>query len=237
VKLFIVLTLFAQHYDAVVFDCLYAIEDWVIIEKIYGCSVQNLKIEIGDDHLTSVSKSHLKGKKNEDVIALNIENATCPFIPKDIDKSFPNLKGLRISQSKLKAIGSDDLKQFPELKVLCLWANLIKTLDGNLLMNTPQIEFVNFGHNYIMHVGPNIFEPLKNLVAVYFEENICINHTKPFEVNDLKFQLAVQCPPSMEMLETTLIYGGKLATKNDEVEKKINALETRIAELEEHARK
>ena len=236
-KLCIVLVIFASQYEAIKFDCVYSIEDWVILDKSYGCSVKNLKIEAGDETLVSVTKSHLKGKTSKDVLTLNIENATVHTLPKNIDKSFPNLKGLRVAQSKLRSISSEDLKPFPALRVLCLWANHLTTLDGNLLVNNPNLEFVNFGSNAIQHVGPKFFSPLTKLIAAYFEENTCINNTKPFDTDELKFELAVKCPPSFDMVEIALINGGKLASKNDEIDTKINSLETRIAELEQQSKK
>lgn len=233
-----IVAFFASQYESVTFDCVYTVEDWVILDKVYGCSTKSVKIATGDrwEALTKVSKNHIKGKKNEDVIALNIENGTMHKVPKDIEKSFPNLKALRIAKVQLRSIDKDDLKPFPGLKVLCLWANELKTLDGNLLAYTPDIEFLNFGSNQITHVGPNFFEPLTKLVAAYFEENTCTNNSKPFALEDLKFEIAVKCPASFSMVEIALL-NGKLATKNDEFENKIKLLENRIDELEMHAKK
>lgn len=212
-------------------------EDWVILEKTYGCSVKDMKIEAGDETVTSVSKGHLKGKTYKDVETFNVENSTLHTLPRNIEKSFPNLKGLRIAQAKLRTISSDDLKPFPALRVLCLWSNELTTLDGNLLVNNPNLEFINFGSNAIQHVGPKFFSPLTKLVAAYFEENTCTNNTNQFAIDELKFELAVKCPPSFDMVEIALINGGKMASKNDEIDGKIKLLETRIAELEQQARK
>lgn len=236
-KLCIALAIFANLNSAIKFECEYAVDDWVILDKVYGCTVKNLKIEAGDQTVNSVSKVHLKNKTNKNVETLNIENATVVTLPKNIDKHFPNLKALRVAKAGLRSISSDDLKVFPALRVLCLWANELTTLDGNLLVNNPQLEFLNFGSNHIQHVGPNFFAPLTKLVAVYFEENTCINNTKPFAVADAKYEVIVKCPPSYEMIETALIYGGKLATKNDEMDNKIKLLESRITELEQQAKK
>lgn len=232
-KLFVIVAFFASQYESVTFECVYSIEDWVILDKAYGCSTKSVKIEAGDrwEALTKVSKNHIKGKKNEDVITLNIENGTVHRLPKGIEKSFPNLQALRVAQAKLRSIESEDLKAFPNLKVLCLWANELKTLDGNLLAYTPDLEFVNFGSNQITHVGPNFFAPLTKLIAAYFEENTCTNNTRPFAIEDLKFEVSVKCPASFDMIEVALI-NGKLASKNDELENKIKLLENKIDMLE-----
>jgi Leucine rich repeat len=238
VKLFVIVAFFASQIESVTFECTYSVEDWVILDKVYGCSTKAVKIEAGDrwEALTKVSKNHNKGKKNEDVIALNVENGTMHRIPKSIEKFFPSLQALRISKVRLQSIASDDLKAFPGLKVLCLWANELKTLDGNLLAYTPDLEFMNFGSNQITHIGPNFFAPLTKLVAAYFEENTCINNTLPFGIDEVKFEIAVKCPASFDMVEIALI-NGKLASKNDEFENKIKLLENRIDELELHAKK
>lgn len=236
-QLCLILAIFACHSAAVDFECVYSVDDWVIIDKVYGCLAQNMEIEAGDQTLINVFGKHLDDKTNNDVEALNVENATCTKLPKEMEKSFPNLKALRFSKTRLVSVGSDDLKVFPDLKVLCLWANWLTTLDGNLLVHNPNIEFLNFGTNQIQHIGPNFFAPLKKLVAVYFEDNTCINNTRPFAIDELKFELAVKCPPSFEMVEITLSNFGALATKNDELTQKIELLENRLNELEEHARK
>lgn len=232
----IALAIFAQQNDAITFDCSYTIDDWVLLNDVYGCTVKDLKIGDGDSTLESVSGAHIEGKGNDDVETLNIENSTFRTMPKEIDYFFPNLKGLRIVRAGLRSIGTDDLKPFPNLKVLCLWSNELSNLDGNLFINNPNIEFINFGSNQIQHVGPYFFSPLKNLIAGYFEENTCTNHTKQFDVESLKFEITVRCPPSFEMLDGALLNGGKLATKNDEIDNKLKLLEDRIAELE-HSKK
>lgn len=237
VKLCMIFAVFASQCDAIKFECVFSVEDWVIVDKIYGCTVKAYKDKEVELTSTSFSGSHLKGKTGKDVEALNIENGTLATLPKNIDKTFPNLKALRVAKASLKSISSDDLKVFPALKVLCLWANELKTLDGNLLINNVNLEFVNFGSNQIQHVGPNFFAPTTKLIAAYFEENTCINSTNPFAIEDLKFELAVKCPPSFDMVEVALIYGGKLATKNDDIDNKIKLLENRIAELEQQAKK
>lgn len=237
VQLCMILAIFACHCDAVDFKCVYSVEDWVIIDKVYGCSVGNLTVEKGDQTLVSVFGKHIGKKTNNDVEALNVENATCTKLPKEMEKSFPNLKALRFSKTNLESIGSDDLKVFPDLRVLCLWANWLTTLDGNLLVHNPNLEFLNFGTNQIQHIGPNFFAPLKKIVAVYFEDNTCINNTRPFAIDELKFELSVKCPPTIDMVEITLYNTGKLASKNDELTQKIQLLENRINQLEEHARK
>lgn len=233
----VLLAVFVSQYDAITFDCVYSMEDWVILDKVYGCTVQKPKYVAGDNTLVSVSKSHLKGKTLKSVETLNIENATMATFPKNIEKSFPSLKGIRIARSGLETVGSDDLKPFPDLKVLCLWANRLTTLDGDLLINNPSLEFINFGSNYIQHVGPNFFSPATKLVAAYFEENPCINNTSQFDIAQLKFEVAVKCPASFEMVELALVNNGKLATKNDDADNKIQLLEARITELEQQLKK
>lgn len=236
-KLCILLAFVAHQYDAIVLDCVYNIDDWVILDKVYGCSVKETKAKWGDVTVTGVSKGHIKGKTSKDVETLNIENTTFVTFPKNIEKSFPNLKALRIVKAGLKSVSSDDLKPFPALRVLCLWANELTTLDGNLLINNPSLEFINFGSNHIQHVGPKFFSPMTKLLAAYFEENTCVNSTNQFAIDELKFELAVKCPPSFDMVEIALINGGKMASKNDELDGKIKLLENRIAELEQQAKK
>ena len=237
-NLLLAVALFAAQSHSLTLECKFAIEDWINLNDVYGCASESVITEPGDrwEALTKVSGDHLEGKINGDVETLNIDNAVFHSIPRGIENFFPNLKGLRIVHAKLRSVESDDMRAFPNLKVLCLWGNELTTLNGNLFENSPELEVINFGANYLKHVGPNFFEPLTKLTTAFFDENICINNTKAADVENVKFEVTVKCPPLFNMVEIALL-NGKLATKNDELENKMKFLENRIDELEMQARK
>jgi hypothetical protein len=238
VELLMIFACLAVESHALTIECQFAIEDWINLNDVYGCTLESVITEPGDrwDAITKVEGEHLEGKKNEDVETLNIDNAIFHSIPRNFEFFFPNLKGLRIVHAKIRTLESDDFRAFPSLKVLCLWGNELTTLDSDIFTNTPDLEVINFGANYIKHIGPNFFEPLTKLTTAFFDENPCINHTKPNDIASLKFETAVKCPPLFTQVEIALL-NGKLATKNDELEKKIVLLENRINELEMQAKK
>lgn len=222
-QLLTLLAVFVSQYDAITFDCVYSMEDWVILNKVYGCTVQKIKFAEGFNVLISVSAGHLEGKTLKNVETINIENATMTTFPKNMEKSFPSLTGIRIARSGLETVSSDDLKPFPDLKVLCLWANRLTILDGNLLVNNPSLEFINFGSNYIKHVGPSFFTPVTKLATAYFEENLCTNSSSQFDIKQLAQELAVNCPVLVAMNGEKLATGGA-DNKNQRVEARMTEL-------------
>jgi hypothetical protein len=237
VEIFTVFAFLAIQSQALTIECIFSIEDWINLFDVYGCTSESVITEPGErwDALTKVTGEHLEGKKNEDVETLNIDNAVFHAIPRGIEQFFPNLKGLRIVHAKLRTLEVDDFRAFPNMKVLCLWGNELTSLNGDLFINSPELEVINFGANYIKHIGPNFFEPLKKLTTAFFDENICINNTKPNDIEALKFETSVKCPALFTQVEIALL-NGKLASKNEELVKKIELLENRISELEGQAK-
>jgi Leucine-rich repeat (LRR) protein len=121
------------------------------------------------------------------------------FLPKEIPKEFPNLKGLDFGHSELPVIKSD---LFPEdfrgleilyfgdcqiesiepfafqhltnLKWLNLFDNKIQSLPYNLFQNNQKLTDLYFDVNQIDSISPNLFKNLRQLKWVSFWNNHCV---------------------------------------------------------------
>jgi hypothetical protein len=121
------------------------------------------------------------------------------FLPREIPKEFPNLKGLDFGHSELPVIKS---ALFPEdfrvleilyfgecqivsieplafqhltnLKWLNLFDNKIQSLPYNLFKNNQKLSDLYFDVNQIDSISPNLLKNLKQLKSVSFWNNRCV---------------------------------------------------------------
>lgn len=188
--------------QASIFRCVFEMSTIGAIGEVYICTAswepqgQDTRI------LEKVEGKHLTGKSNANVEHLSVETRP-DFIPKDIDKFFPNLKSLRWYKTNLSEISREDLRPFPQLIVLYLPVNQLLVIDGNLFSLTPNLRWISFIQNQIRHVGPDLLTNLNELERAFFNENPCIDDYASdregiMRLNDL---LPNACP----LLETTTV--------------------------------
>lgn len=139
------------------------------------CRVKYLKIDSQNENITSVDGEIEYQGDHQNTTTLFIDSQIVHFLPRRIEKFFPELKEIVIINSKLKSINKSDLKHFMRLNSLDLSGNGIESLDGDLFEFNPEIGYVNFSGNQIKFVGENIFNSLLKLKHANFLENICIN--------------------------------------------------------------
>lgn len=169
---------------------------WENLGRVYTCSVVNLNVESDDETVTSATGNQLNEvHNNNDVTKLNIQNQRCDYLPKGLEKLFPNLEGLRIASSGLKFLRQSDISVFPNLRNCDVFNNRLTTLDANLFARNFKLEYLYFGSNRIEQVGNNIFSPLKNLKKVNFDDNTCIRFVAetPNELPKLQLLLEKDC--------------------------------------------
>ena len=137
-------------------ECKYITDEWGTLHKIYYCLVQN-PVSINSREastITSVSGSHISGKSNDDVFAVDIKRKTVNYFPKGIEKIFKNLQGISISNSGLQEITQSDLSVFPELVNLILTQNNIQVLEQGLFDINPKLTYINLNWNKISQIHP-----------------------------------------------------------------------------------
>ena len=122
--------------------------NWEQVGKIKVCYAENVNITSRHEEVTSVNgrtePTNLQG--------LEIVHQTVNYLPKGINKFFPNLKGLVVENSKLKSLKKDDLKSLKQLVYVNFVGNDLESLDGDLFEFNPKLKFIGFGSNKIKYV-------------------------------------------------------------------------------------
>lgn len=212
------------------------------MKNLYTCNVKNLVLT-EQSVLDFVSQNHLAGKSNNDVEVLQIHDQICDFLPRNVEKFFPNLRGLSILRTTLKTITRENLAPFPNLLFTYIAATKVEILDWDLYLSTPKVEFISFSESPVSSVGPSLLDSLKNLKEVHFSKCACIQKyvLTSAQIGEMRRALAVSCPPTLEMQQRAIFYhndffGKKLKYlvehETAPLNEKIDQMSERIADLE-----
>lgn len=126
---------------------------------------------------------------------LTISEQTLNFIPKGLEKFFPNLEILHVHYSKLKSLTQSDLKQFPQLFDLSFHDNELTTLDSDLLKFNMKVRFINLNDNKLKKIGADFVKPLgRNFEQINIQGNPCIDDVYyPDDIPELVNVLKTKC--------------------------------------------
>lgn len=149
--------------------------DFEWVGKVKQCTAKNVDITTSNEEITSIN-GHTEPTN---IQILWISGQTVAYLPKGIDKFFPNLKGLVVASSNLKSLKQDDLKLLHQLGVVGFNGNDLESLEGDLFEFNPKLKLVNFASNKLRYVGENLLNNLKDLQVASFESNDCIKVNAP----------------------------------------------------------
>lgn len=163
---------------AISFNCQYTSQYFNEIGTNYGCIKPTLSNIAATKELTAVSGTHESGRSNSDVRALYIYGQPeLTYIPRGIEKLYPNLIGLIIINTNISSINGDELNGLPNLKHFQFTNNRkVERIPGNLFSKNPALIFVQFASNNIKHVGENILDGLTSLRYASFCYNYCASN-------------------------------------------------------------
>lgn len=163
----------------VTFDCLFVDQAWSVQEeKRYTCFVTDIQSTI-DEKLTAVTSGngHTSGKSNSDVEIVQILcKNNLNFVPKEMDKIFTNLIGIKIVDCKLSTLSSDDLESYENLKYFGATTAGIKEIPEELFEPAPNMKAIDFTDNQIKELSREFLrnlEKLKDLTWLSFKGNNC----------------------------------------------------------------
>lgn len=175
--------------------------------------------------LVAVDGNLPEGITYEDIIFFRVEVEGFLAFPKGLEKYFPNLIEIWMSNSKITYLEPDTFAPWPgltklffghnkiefldrdlfqnnpKLWYLAFYGNSIRNLDGDLFKHNPWVEAVFFQNNRIRNAGADLLSNLEALKVVDFANNLCINEyaDTPQGVLNIKDKLLAQCP----QLDTT----------------------------------
>jgi hypothetical protein len=191
---------------SIILDCNYSsYQDWPL-KGLYACDIKNIQVTNDNEIVTGVSQNHNAGKSNFDVDVLYVKGKTLHYLPRHIEKFFPNLKGITVFTSKTKVLRRQDIAPFSRLLFVFMNEGLIEAIDGDLFDDNPTIQYVSFTLNPLTNVAPNAFDSLKQLKEIhcfqckcYSTQNIDIT-----QIAQIKLGFASHCLPTYEMIEKAL---------------------------------
>ena len=165
------------------------------------CETASLELTSPNQVVTTINGQVGSFYHNQKVEKLHINSRGLRYMPKGIDKFFPDLEALWIENSELKTIKQADFKSFPKLKEVYMVNNKIEKLDSNLFQLNPELRALQFNANKIKIIGRNILSPLLKLDQADFSLNDCINKSayEKKEFPELIAEMESKCaPPTTE---------------------------------------
>lgn len=159
------------------------------------CETKNVVVTSPDATVTSVNGLTAEFYVNENVRQITISEQTLNYIPKGLEKFFPNLEMFHVHYSKLQFLTQADLKSFPQLFDLSFHDNELTTLDSNLLEFNEKVRFINLNDNKLKQIGANFVKPLnRNFEQINMQGNPCINDVYyPDDIEELVQTLKTKC--------------------------------------------
>lgn len=161
---------------------------------------------------------------------------TVNFVPKGIEKFFPQLTGISFSQSKLKAIEKSDIKPFNKLRILYIANNEVEQLSDDLFEFNAELVVFVAANNSLKSIGSNIFTALTNLEYVDFRGNICINEEaeNASEMTEISHRFKKNCSISKVLEPMTTCQGDiiELKKENHQLKIRVESLERKLISSE-----
>lgn len=186
-------------------DCDFGVEDHVIGD-VYTCKAVKLIVEGDDEIVEAIIGEHEAGMTDKDVKVLHVDDRIFKFFPSEVESFFPNLKGLKVVSSGLKALTKENLQYFPELEFVDFSDNEMEVLSGDLFAFNERLKIVSFDSNKISTIGEKIFDSLNELENVSLKNNECIDESwgTPQEIEAGKAKITEKCSDEKEDEEEVL---------------------------------
>ena len=164
---------------------------WSIEREAEECNTRNVDISSRNQEITSVNGQ----TEPTSAESLYTYGQTVHYLPKGIDRFFPNLKVLTVDRSNLKSLTQDDLKSLTQLVVVIFNHNDLESLDGDLFKYNPNLDRVEFSKNNLKYIGENLSNNLNDLQVINVHMNPCINEKAEsfFEIPALIRKVKSQC--------------------------------------------
>lgn len=174
------------------FNCDWKDVSWDYVGNVRTCQANNLSVVFQNEIVTSINGNTDVDSEAE---ALQILSTTAYYMPRGIEKFFPNLAAIQIFNSELRSITKSDLKPFRHLKALKMENNQLTLLSGNLFEENPDLRLIIFDNNNLNFVGANILTYTEDLEHASFRNCMCINDhdTGKTAIQNLKRNLRQKC--------------------------------------------
>lgn len=155
------------------FDC-YVVSGQVLVESKWN-----------DRAFFTSDEIMAEGDEAPPIKAIYFKNGVMKKLPKRLSEICPAIELLSVRNCGLEEISKSDLSGFGSLRTLSIENNELITLPNDLFEDNPEISWVSFKGNKLLHIGPNILDPLKTLKTADFRGNLRINYEYCLSLYDL----------------------------------------------------
>lgn len=135
-------------------------------ESLYTCEVTDVTLLEPDTTINSITGTHLRFYSNNYVQAICFSSSVIDFFPQGLNKIFPYLKKLKLSECGLKIIGDLDLQGLECLEVLDLSKNYLTSLPLGTFTKMKKLKKVVLADNQLENLDPEVFKPILSHVEV-----------------------------------------------------------------------
>jgi BTB/POZ domain len=143
----------------------------------YSCNIKNVTITRPRTEIIGVEGVHKAGRSNADVVkVLIVHQSSVEYIPRGLEKFFPNLIYLEMIYCGIKTISRNDLVGLENLESLILGCNPLESLPNDLFADMKKLKNIRFRNSKLTTMSSRLLEPVKDtLEAADFRDNTRIN--------------------------------------------------------------
>lgn len=190
---------------------------------------ESVEVTSRDQEIVSVDGSGIPSSYT----ALVFNNLVIQFIPRGIDKFFPSLILLHVTNCQLKEINQFDLTDLPHLISLDLEGNELKYLPGDLFIDNTELQEVNFRNNKLSEIGEDLFSSLDGLQSINFEDNECISTSAANMQSEILNLIKLECPSPRDLRKKHCSNETEdLKKENSALKKEIETLKSELSSLD-----
>jgi uncharacterized coiled-coil protein SlyX len=161
--------------------CIFSVTAWSDLGTVYTCHATVTRFT-GGTTVTSVTGSHLPGRSNDDVVAIDFTReiidsdcSTLTFIPQGLTGFFANFRAFLAAYCNIQAFTGFELDEYPDIELLSVVRGEFQRIPARLFQSTPKLRSINFGANNIQYIGGGAFDHLDALVTLRFWNSGCVN--------------------------------------------------------------
>lgn len=153
--------------------------------SLQHCQLRNLKsgdfknaehlknLNLDSNELAQLNASTFSGARNLEW--LSVSSNFINVVDKDAFQGLSKLQMLILSQNKLRQLPRETFFALTELREILLNGNEFETLPAGLFDRNLQMKRIWLQNNELKVIEPQVFAPLKNLIFINLQGNVCVN--------------------------------------------------------------
>lgn len=172
---------------------------WAVSGAQYSCQGSFERSDASFTDVVYLSGNNRPGKTNLDVKALQLYDQRITFMPRGVEKFFPNLEVFDAPYSDIQFIGDGHFSGLNNLKVMSFYYNNMMMVSAMTFTGLTKLQAISFYGNPIQCVDQAAFSQLPDLRSLRFENTGCINEGVENNANlviSLIYRAAANCPMS-----------------------------------------